>query len=575
MKYAPWIFLLMAALSLCACSNRETQRLLDRAEAVMNDNPSEAIAVLDGISDDGLSRSQRMRRLLLLTNAQNKCDTIFRSDSIQLMLVDYYERHGTANERMLAHYLLGRAYYDMGEMPMSLNAYQLALTDTTGTRQDYYQLSRIYSQMANIYYHQNLLRDQIGCINQSVKFAISGKDTLGAVYIYLQKANSFDVLGMSDSVITICENVNTFFWKKGMKKQAAQVMSLLALHYIHKGLFVKAKRCIDVYEAESGFFDNNHNIEERRVVYYSILGDYYIAKEKYDSAEFYFRKELREGKDFNNQNAASRGLALLYQRTHQPDSAAKYALYSYSMNDSVYAHMATKEVERMKAMYDYTRHQELAHQAEKESARKTSLLRLILFITLLVLFTAFYIAYRYKQKKQNETRLYKDRIAELEKTQSDILMLRQHEEEYKDAIKEKEQSISQLQDQIEKYQQNHRQKKTELKAAKESLPLFRKIQKKEANGQKLTKEDMQILRQYVIENYPTCYRFISEKGFNLNIMEFNTCILIRLGYAPKVISHFLDCSPAYISKIRITLLKRMYGIEGKPQEFEQKIELLN
>ena len=147
-------------LLLCACGSRDAQRMLDRAEAVMSDNPSQAIAVLDSIGDDGLSRSQRMRRLLLLTNAQNKCDTVFRSDSIQRLLVDYYESHGSANERMLAHYLLGRAYYDMGEMPMALNAYQLALADTTETGQDYYQLSRIYSQMANIYYHQNLLSDK-------------------------------------------------------------------------------------------------------------------------------------------------------------------------------------------------------------------------------------------------------------------------------------------------------------------------------------------------------------------------------------------------------------------------------
>ena len=104
-------------LLLCACGNREAQRMLDRAEAVMSDNPSEAIAVLDSIGDDGLSRSQHMRRLLLLTNAQNKCDTVFRSDSIQKLLVNYYASHGTANERMLAHYLLGRAYYDMGEIP--------------------------------------------------------------------------------------------------------------------------------------------------------------------------------------------------------------------------------------------------------------------------------------------------------------------------------------------------------------------------------------------------------------------------------------------------------------------------
>ncbi|MBQ6202761.1 MAG: hypothetical protein IJK46_01540 [Prevotella sp.] len=565
----------LVLLLLCACSSREPQRLLDRAEAVMNEKPSKAIALLDSISDDGLTRSQRMRRLLLLTNAQNKCDTIFRSDSIQRMLVEYYDSHGTANERMLAKYLLGRAYYDMGEMPMSLNAYQSALADTTGTEQDYYLLSRIYSQMANIYYHQNLLSDQIDCINRSVKYAIMDRDTLGAVYNYLQKANSFDVLGMTDSVITICEKVYSFFLNNGMKRQSSQVLSLLGLHYIKKGMLEKAKQCLEIYEAESGFFNYNHDIEKNREVYYSILGEYYIAKEKYDSAEFFFRKELRKGKDFNNQNAASRGLALLFQKTHQPDSAAKYALYSYAMNDSVYAHMATQEVERMKAIYDYTRHQELAHQAEKESERKTAMLRWILFISLLVLSAAFYIAYKYKQKKQYEARLFKNRIAELEKTQSDILMLRQHEEEYRDAIKEKEQAICQLQEQIEKYQQNHRQKRTELQAAKESLPLFRKIQKQEANGQILSKEDLQKLRQYVIENYPSCYKFISEKDFNLNMMEFNTCILIRLGYAPKVISHFLDCSPAYISKIRITLLKKMYEIEGKPQEFDQKLELLN
>ena len=50
-----------------ACGNREAQRMLERAEAAMNDNPSEAIAFLDSISDSGLSRSQRMHYKLLLT----------------------------------------------------------------------------------------------------------------------------------------------------------------------------------------------------------------------------------------------------------------------------------------------------------------------------------------------------------------------------------------------------------------------------------------------------------------------------------------------------------------------------
>ena len=575
MKRAPLILLLMAVLSLCACGDRTAQRMLQRAEATMNDNPSEAIALLDSIGDSGLSRSQRMRRLLLLTNAQNKCDTVFRSDSIQRMLVDYYEDHGTANERMLAHYLLGRAYYDMGEMPMSLYAYQMALADTTGTEEDYYLLTRIHAQISNIFFKQNLIDDQLKHIELSVKYALLSHDTICAILNSTPKINAYERKGEIDSAINVCNNCFRALKSRAMQRKAAQVVGTLAYLYVKKNEIEKAKESFDLYERESGYFDENRNIAKGREIHYYLKGNYYLLSGKTDSAEHCFRKELREGKDFNNQNAASRGLALLFQKTQQPDSAAKYALYSYAMNDSVYAHMATEEVQRTKAMYDYSRHQELAYQAEKESERKTTLLRWILSIFFLVLFAVFCITYKYKMQKQSETRLYKQRIAELEKTQSDILMLRQHEEEYEDAIKEKEKAISLLREQIEKYQQNHKQKKTELEAAKEKLPLFQKIQRHEANGQKLTKEDIQMLRKYVIENYPACYRFISTKDFNLNMMEFNTCILIRLGYTPKVISNFLDCSPAYISKIRITLLKRMYGMDGKPQEFDHKIELLN
>ena len=131
--------------------------------------------------------------------------------------------------------------------------------------------------MAKIYYHQYLLQEQIDCINQSVKFALLAKDTIGAVNNYLQKANSYDLMGKSDSVITICENVNSFFKGKGMYKQSAQDQGLLALHYIKKGMLEKAKHCLDVYEAESGFFDSNHNIEPHRTIYYSMLGEYYTT----------------------------------------------------------------------------------------------------------------------------------------------------------------------------------------------------------------------------------------------------------------------------------------------------------
>ena len=537
------LHIIFVLLLLCACGSRDAQRMLDRAEAVMSDNPSQAIAVLDSIGDDGLSRSQRMRRLLLLTNAQNKCDTVFRSDSIQRLLVDYYESHGSANDRMLAHYLLGRAYFDMGEMPLSLNAYQLALADTTVTDKNYYQIVRIYAQMAKIYYHQYLLQEQIDCINQSVKFALLAKDTIGAVNNYLQKANSYDLMGKSDSVITICENVNSFFKGKGMYKQSAQDQGLLALHYIKKGMLEKAKHCLDVYEAESGFFDSNHNIEPHRTIYYSMLGEYYTTIEKYDSAEICFRKELREGKDFNNQNAASRGLALLFQKTHQPDSAAKYALYSYAMNDSVYAHMATEEVERMKAMYDYNRHLKLAEAKSLEAQATRSLVWILSLFCLSIILSLYIVILRHKKREEEmvrrEENLYK-RLVELEDSQKE-------KERFKRTI-EQEQRI--LNSTIAKH--------------------FRDLAQKPANLPSST--DWKSMLDMISRELPSFQALLCDNQLNLRQEEMNICMLIRLRFKPKEISNLTGLSSQNVTNIRKRLLYKIYGDEsGGSKDFDQRI----
>ena len=537
------LHIIFVLLLLCACGNRDAQRMLDRAEGVMSDNPSQAIAVLDSIGDDGLSRSQRMRRLLLLTNAQNKCDTVFRSDSIQRLLVDYYESHGSANDRMLAHYLLGRAYFDMGEMPLSLNAYQLALADTTVTDKNYYQIVRIYAQMAKIYYHQYLLQEQIDCINQSVKFALLAKDTIGAVNNYLQKANSYDLMGKSDSVITICENVNSFFKGKGMYKQSAQDQGLLALHYIKKGMLEKAKHCLDVYEAESGFFDSNHNIEPHRTIYYSMLGEYYTTIEKYDSAEICFRKELREGKDFNNQNAASRGLALLFQKTHQPDSAAKYALYSYAMNDSVYAHMATEEVERMKAMYDYNRHLKLAEAKSREAQATRSLVWIISLFCLSIILSLYIVILRHKKREEEmvrrEENLYK-RLVELEDSHKE-------KERFKRTI-EQEQRI--LNSTIAKH--------------------FRDLAQKPANLPSST--DWKSMLDMISRELPSFQALLCDNQLNLRQEEMNICMLIRLRFKPKEICNLTGLSSQNVTNIRKRLLYKIYGDEsGGSKDFDQRI----
>ncbi|MBR3496418.1 MAG: hypothetical protein IKH37_06795 [Prevotella sp.] len=533
------ILLLSVVLSLCACGDRTAQRMLERAENVINETPSEAIAVLDSIGDSGLSRSQRMRRLLLLTNAQNKCDTVFRSDSIQRLLVDYYESHGTANDCMLAHYLLGRAYYDMGEMPMALNAYQLALADTTGTEKDYYLLTRIHAQISNIFFQQNLIDDQLKHIDLSVKYALLSNDSVGAILNKSQKAIAYERKGELDSALYFSQQSSMLAKKHGYQKLSAGILGGAITILVEKDSLDKAKTFMDIYEPESGFFDENHDIVKGREVYYYTKGRYYLAKEQNDSAEFFFRKELREGKDFNNQNAASRGLALLYQKTHQPDSAAKYALYSYEMNDSVYAHMATEEVERMKAMYDYSYHKRLAVQKENEAYKNRNAAIFFGMLFLLCLLAVYIIVQhikRYKREADERERLLLFRLAELE-NQLTI-------KEIKDV--EKELFDSPL------------------------INTFRMMAK--SSTEKPTREEWSQLRSLLRDKLPSFWNKLQECKPPLRMEEVDVCLLIRLQFKAKEIANLTGMSPQSISNIRRRLLPRVFHqSEGGSKEFDRLI----
>jgi hypothetical protein len=91
--------------------------------------------------------------VLQRAHEQNQAyDSITNVDSLCLS-ADYFDRHGTPNERMRAHYLLGCAYRDMGEAPAALQSYQDAVdrADTLSDDCDIRRLMSVYGQMAELY----------------------------------------------------------------------------------------------------------------------------------------------------------------------------------------------------------------------------------------------------------------------------------------------------------------------------------------------------------------------------------------------------------------------------------------
>ena len=491
----------------------------------------------------------RMRAALDSINVRNCNGQPFTVKDVQ-PYVEFFDDHGTPNDRLLAHYLLGLAYYDHGEAPMALQCYQDAANcaDTTDADCDYAQLARVYGQMAQVFYSQGLYPDMLFYLNKSVKYAWKGKDTLLALRNYEQEGYAYLELRDTMSAIAIFEHISKQFKIFGYTQKAAIALGGVIRPLIDVGDYDKVKDYINMYETESGRFDSCGNIEAGREIYYKSKGLYYLRTMVLDSAEYYFRRELRIGRDFNNQNAAAKGLSELYQILNMSDSMAKYYSYAYTMLDSVYAQRSTKEVERMQAMYDYTRHQKIAQQEKERASAEKSKRQFTIALLVLIVIVASRIIYSMYEEKKKKQAQYLQNLEELEQTQTEVLQLRAHAEEYEELIAKKESLLKEqslkLQEQQKKSLQDHAAKDKHIKES----DIYQILQKKQF-GQKLTVQELRDCRKLVLEALPEFNNLLTSKQYKISVKDFDVCILFRLGFKSKEVSNMLDITQGRVSQI--------------------------
>ena len=500
----------------------------------------------------------RMRSGLDSINVLNRNSQPFTIADVQ-PYVQFFDDHGTANDRLLAHYLLGLAYYDHGEAPMALECYQDAAdcADTAAADCDYAQLARVYGQMAQVFYSQGLYQEQLQKTKFSVKYAWKGKDTLLAIRNYEQEIYAYRMLGIVDSVIFICQHVSNLYRKYGYINYAARALVSGMRTLINNKDYSRVKKYIDIYDNKSGCFDSDGNIEPGREIYYNIKGLYYLGIGNLDSARYFFQKEISKGKDFNNQNAAAKGLALLYQEQHLSDSSAKYAIYAYTMLDSLYAQRSTKEVERMQAMYDYSRHQKIAQKEKERASDEKSKRHFTFALLLLIVIVASRIIYTMYEEKKKRQAQYLRNLEELEQTQTEVLQLRVHTEEYEELIAKKEELLEaqslKLQEQQKKSLQDHAAKDKHIKES----AIYQCLQKKQF-GQKLTVQELRDCRKLVLEALPEFNNLLISKQYKISVKDFNVCMLFRLGFRSKEVSNMLDITQGRVSQICSKLLHDVF-----------------
>lgn len=519
------------------------------------------------------SGRNHMRSELDSINQRNRNDQPFTVADVE-PYVRFFDAHGTPNDRLLAHYLLGRAYYEAGEAPMALECYQKAIecADTASKDCDYPQLSRVYAQMAQIFYDQGLYREQLAFQRLSSKNAWIGKDTLAALLSYEQESQAYRKLNMPDSSLYVCQNVYLLYRKNGYNNYAARTLGYTLRELIHRKKFDKARKYMQIYESESGFFDSYGNIQKGREVYYSIKGLYFLHRNILDSAEYYFRKELREGKDFNNQNAGAMGMASLYQRLHRPDSASIYFEYAYAMNDSMHAQKATKEIENIQAMYNYTRHQDIANREQKKANQRTIVIWICFGIIIIICLLTFIISRELTRKRKVAEQKYLQSQSVIEQAQSDIVKLRKNAETNRELISEKEQIIREQETILKSLLQRDTKSQSLADRRLKTTVIFGKFEQLSVIGQKPTNVEWEQMEDQLFKYYPGFKDFMSRHTHLLNDKEYKTCLLIRLGFKPKMVSNMLGVDPSYITNIRTEMTQKLFYLSGNSKSFDMMLK---
>ena len=494
---------------------------------------------------------EQMRQRLADVQACNQADTVFSSRWLPTVdsLVDYFDTHGTPNERLMAHYLQGRVYHDMGEAPQAIDCYQQAVeqVDTAAEDCDFRTLMSVYGQMSHLFHAQFLPDDEISAIKSVAEIAHKRNDAFMEAIAVGRLSGPYFLKNDTDSVLIVENQARELFLQQGHKENAALAISASIHIALNRHCIPKAEELLAIYRNESGLFDNNGE-SVMGGVYYVEKGIYMNLVEELDSAQHYFHKAINYGQ----YEGGYKGLLSVYEKLKIPDSIAKYARLFANANDSSFLHVNQESVHRISSLYNFTRQQKIAAE-QSENAREANRQKrgLIVIVLLITVVSVFVVRRLRKQSKVRYLKLvsrYDRSKAELSAA-LDRQRLLHYDYELALRSKEEEQQL-QLQTILEEIQQ----KKSEIQLLKE------KVQSQEVQLQRFSSAEME--KEFKKSNVYHLFderksskyinRIPEEKDWDeltdlfrthfvrfntfisydhhLSIQQYRYCILFRLGF---------------------------------------------
>ena len=502
-----------------------------------------------------------------------------RDDTVMQRVVAYFRERGTGNDLMEAYYLLGSVYRDLHDAPKALEAFLngISVADTLDANCRYDILARLYGQKSDLLYRQNLYEQSAREGANVYKYALKAKDTLMAVAAQWERLGKCYVMCDYQTIVNESSSLLKESQRLGQYQFAAHKLCTSVLADIELGKLDDARKFLEIYELYGGDVDLE-TYESLFPIYYYAKGRLLAAEHKLDSAELFFRRELKE-KDWNNRQAAYRGLRNVFEQTGRMDSVVKYARLQCDAVDSAYQAMVTVNLQNLHELYDYSRAQRDSFEKElqlKEKQRKLQRTWTLMGIVAVVVLFAFYYLYSRYQKRiaitemelgraNVELREMEERVEwlnerisraeseeERKRLSDELEQAKMGQEEQMQVVRDKEKLLTELRRQA-------RQVQGETKQKYEHTTLFKYLHAKSKSNKVAQPKDFQQVESMLLADDIELLQRLHSEAPDITETEQAMFLLLRLGLSRADVSRLIAHDQSSLSAICNRLFQRVKG----------------
>ena len=528
------LFILSFILLLSCSRHNDSERLLEKAQAVMETSPDTAAMYLDSIlmPEKFLKKDRYMEYLVTNVQAKYKNYDNIKEDTNIFITKTYFDKtRRNSQMNMYAHLYSACVYDERGEYENAMKDYKTAFTLAENMHDSLY-MWRINNYIAKVFYNQTYWSEALMIYKKSVSLANNSSDKANSLdniakmyymnnYIDSARFNIEQAVNLAEQTndnntrSSIYQSAYVFYkefneielaWKylnlsvkynQDISKKSLYNLNFLSL-FLKEGNMDSAR--IYVNRLRNEFDKIEYNFLKSSVC--DNFTDYYYSINKYDSA-LYYQKELTYIlEDISNQN----------------------------MDDNIY---------EMQKKYDY----ELQRNIYQTKLNKRLILTVFVLITLLfVSIISFFIVINSKRREQVLTKEVKD----LSNVKNDY-------DKFKHEIKESfDNSLKARFDVIRKVNTFERNNKTN-KNVKEI--------KEYAYGSPY-KTAFEASVDVIESSYNKITSFIKESYPELNETEYKICLLSIAPISTDDIANFVELGSDSVRKSRSNIRKKL-NIEDK------------